>query len=275
MALSEGERRGVRAARAAHAAAQKLGRNAAAREPNPRVKDKTSNSPPTALVSWAHRGEDWSDEQAAAWTQEVVEFTGALRANGIDADLDLFHADEADVDWTRFGPRSVIDSQFVIVAISEAWAQRWSGTNKPSKGAGAVAEADALKGLFQRDQSAWQRKVIVVVLPSESEAVIPDDLMRATRFWVDPDEPDSIETLLRTLTGQPQYAKPQLGRVPVLPPTVAATLDANDGKSLRPTSTTEFEDYSAVLNEVKKTPAGDKASARMSLLMGLLDALSS
>lgn len=275
MALSEEERRSVRAAHAAHAAAQKLGNAAAASDPAPRAPEQARSSPPTALVSWAHRGEDWSDEQAAAWTQEVVEFTGALRANGIDADLDLFHADEADVDWTRFGPRSVADSQFVIVAISEAWAQRWSGTNNPSKGAGAVAEADALKGLFQKDQSAWQRKVIVVVLPSESEVAIPDDLMRATRFWVDPDEPDSIETLLRTLTGQPQYAKPQLGRVPVLPPTVAATLDGTNGKGRRPTAATEFEDYSAVLNEVKKSPAGDKATARMALLMGLLDALSS
>lgn len=275
MALSEEERRSVRAAHAAHAAAKKLGNGSSPRETEPPAHETASGSPPTALVSWAHRGEDWSDDQTAAWTQAVVEFTGALRGNGIDADLDLFHADEVDVDWTRFGPRSVADSQFVIVAISEAWAQRWSGTNKPSKGAGAVAEADALKGLFQKDQSAWQRKVIVVVLPSESEASIPDDLMRATRFWVDPDEPDSIETLLRTLTGQSQYAKPQLGRVPVLPPTVAATLDGPDGRGRRPTVTTEYEDYSAVLNEVKKSPDRDKASARMALLMGLLDALSS
>lgn len=274
MALNEAERRSVRAAHAAHAAAQKLGSGSAA-EPERRTPEETNSSPPTALVSWAHRGENWSDEQAAAWTQEVVEFTGALRANGIDADLDLFHADEADVDWTRFGPRAVADSEFVIVVMSEAWAQRWSGSNDPSKGAGAVAEADALKGLFQKDQSAWQRKVIVVILPSESGASIPDDLMRATRFWVDPDEPDSIETLLRTLTGQPQYAKPQLGRVPVLPPAVAATLDGTDGKARRSTTASEFEDYSAILNEVKSSPAGQKVTVRMALLMGLLDALSS
>ena len=205
----------------------------------------------------------------------MVEFTGALRANGIDADLDLFHADEADIDWTRFGPRAVFESQFVVVAISEAWAQRWIGTNKPSMGAGAVAEADALKGLFQRDQSAWQRKVIVVVLPSQSEDSIPDDLMRATRFWADPSDPDSIETLLRTISGQPQYAKPDLGRIPVLPPTVAATLGVKEGGRKARTESTEFEDYTAVLNEVKQSPAGDKVTDRMALLMGLLDALSS
>lgn len=274
MALSDTHGAAIRAAHAAQAAARKLGPHQPSPDSAPKVLDAGDGRAPTALVSWAHRGEDWSDEESAAWTQEVVEFAGALRANGIDADLDLFHADDANVDWTRFGPRAVMASEFVVVAISDAWAQRWAGTNSPSVGAGAVAEADALKGLFQKDQSAWQRKVVVVVLPSQSAESIPDDLMRATRFWVDPDQPDTIETLLRTLTGQPQYEKPKLERVPVLPPAVAATLGVKEHRKQSPTES-EFEDYTAVLNEVKQAPAGDKVTARMSLLMGLLDALSS
>lgn len=228
---------------------------------------------PTALVSWAHRGEGWSDEDASEWTTQVVEFTAALRANGIDADLDLFHAHEPDIDWTRFGPRAVDSSDFVIIAISEAWAQRWSGTNNPTVGAGAVAESDALKGLFQKDQSAWQRKTILVVLPSQSEKAIPSDLMRVTRFWVDPDDLNTLETLLRTLTGQPEYAKPQLGQIPVMPPSVAASLGVSN--QLQEVSATEFQEYSAVLKAVKDSTERDRKSDRMSMLVGLLDAMSS
>ncbi|UJH70916.1 hypothetical protein [Ornithinimicrobium sp. INDO-MA30-4] len=233
-------------------------------------------SAPTALVSWAHRGEGWSDEEAAKWTQEVVEFTAGLRANGIDADLDLFHAHEAAIDWTRFGPAAVERADYVIVAISEAWAQRWSGANSANVGAGAVAEADALRGLFQVDQNHWQRKVMLVVLPSQDDAAIPKDLMRASRFWVDPEDADSFESLVRTLTGQPLYDKPALGRVPVLPPTVAASLGVSDKRS-ESAESAEFEDYSAVLDEVKRSSTKPKsaiANDRLALLMGLLDALS-
>lgn len=229
--------------------------------------------PVTVFVSWAHRSEQSTDAEASAWTQMVVEFAGALRSQGVDADLDLFHAHEPDIDWTRFGPLAVERSQFVIVAISQAWAERWSGTNTPTVGAGAVGEADALRGLFAKDQVAWQRKAMVVVLPSQDDHVIPADLMRATRFWVDPANPDSLETLLRTVTGQPLYAKPQLGRVPVLPPTVAESLGMHDrgGSS---TELSEFEDYSAVLAAVKDATPREKSRDRMALLMGLLDALS-
>jgi len=273
MALTERQARTVRAAHAGHAAARLLIPVGVELEKS-RTHSGEKSVATTVLVSWAHRGEKWSDEETAGWTQEVVEFTGALRANGIDADLDLFHAEEPDIDWTRFGPRAVADSEFVVIAMSEAWAQRWIGENIPTVGAGAVAEADALKGLFQKDQSKWQRKVIVVVLPSQDEKDIPDDLMRATRFWVDPDDPDSIDTLLRTITGQPLFQKPDLGRVPVLPPTVAASLGVQ-GRGEATTESSEFEDYSALLKKVKESPYGQKASDRMALLMGLLDALSS
>ncbi|MDR6613088.1 hypothetical protein J2Y42_002524 [Leifsonia sp. 1010] len=230
---------------------------------------------PRVLVSWAHRGEGWTDREASDWAREVVEFTGALRANGINADLDLFHSHETETDWTRFGPAQVKDSDFVVIAISEAWAQRWEGTNSLTVGAGAVAEADALKGLFQRDQGAWQRKVIVAILPSQSEDAIPEDLMRATRFWVAPDNPDSLETLVRTLTSQPLYAKPELGEIPVLPPAVAESLGRPKRASESPE--TEFGDYSAVLEEVKKqkrATRSEPSSDRLNMLMGLLDALS-
>jgi hypothetical protein len=233
-------------------------------------------APVKVFISWAHSGESWNSDQAKDWAREVVEFAGVLRSSGIDADLDLFHIHEDDIDWTRYGPRQIDESDYVLVAISEAWAQRWNGTNSPTKGAGAVGEADALRGLFQRDQGAWQRKVMVVTLPSQADVALPDDLARATRFTADPSDIDSLEILIRTLTAQPLYEKPALGEVPVLPPSVSSTL-RKPGRGKEPTP---YGDYSNLLDEArkeersgKKEALEDKESGRLSLLMGLLDAL--
>jgi hypothetical protein len=236
--------------------------------------DETDRSTPSQVfVSWAHSGEGWSQGRSAAWAREVVEFTAKLRNLGVDAELDLFHTHEPAVDWTRFGPQQVSRAEFVIVALSQAWAQRWDGTNTPTVGAGAVGEADALKGLFQSDQAEWQRKVLLVILPSQAEFSIPLDLFRLNRFHVDPDDLDSYDDLLRTMTAQPLYVKPQLGVVPILPPTVTKTLNVRTSSS----RTDEYSAYLALRKAVdreKKLSGKDGSSGdQLATLQGLLDAL--
>lgn len=140
-----------------------------------------------------------------------------MRSQGIDADIDLFHLDEP-IDWTRFGSRGIDSCDFTLVAISPAWAERWSGDNRPGEGAGAANEADTLRGLFARDQDAWQRRVILVMLPGIDSSVVPLDLQRANRVTVDPADPDSIAPLIRLITSQPSYPKPPLGAIPILTP---------------------------------------------------------
>ena len=173
-----------------------------------------------ALVSWAHKDESWTKKESAAWEAEVMEFTLALRQNGIDADIDLFYSHDNLADWTRFGQKAVEESEYVLVAISKAWAERWSGTNKPNVGAGVAVEADTLKGLFNSDQDALQNKLKIVVLGSKSASEIPHDMARFQRFPVDVYQPETFTDLLRTLTNQPYYVKPPLGNVPVLSPAV-------------------------------------------------------
>src|ERR1044071_434363 len=101
---------------------------------------------PTAFVSWAHRAQDWTSAQAKAWEGTVRQFTDALRLAGVDADVDLYHYSDADVDWTRYGTSMIEKSDTTIVAMSTAWAERWQGINPPTVGAGAAREADALHG---------------------------------------------------------------------------------------------------------------------------------
>lgn len=172
---------------------------------------------PTVFISWAHSHSSWTDKQAAAWQESVATLASTLRQSfGIDADIDLFHLHEPE-DWTRFGQRGIVNNERVIVVLSKAWAERWEGSNDPTEGAGAAREADALHGLFSRNQSDWQSKLVVVMLPEVSIDDLPVDLDRVARVNLDPSDPDTYEPLVRNLTGQPVYLKVPLGTVPELP----------------------------------------------------------
>lgn len=175
---------------------------------------------PTVFISWAHRHASWDDSQERDWQSEVANFALSLRRLGVDADIDLFHMDDVHVDWTRFGPRGVRDSDHVLIVISKAWAERWEGDNATHEGAGAVAEADELRGLFASDQTGFQRKCSIIQFPGVRATEIPNGLSRLPRYKVNVDNPDSYTDLLRALTGQPRFPKPPLGKMPVLPPVV-------------------------------------------------------
>ncbi len=197
--------------------------------------------PPTALVSWAHANPGWDDEQKEAWKQQVKCFADLLRAHGIAADLDLFHLTETSIDWTRWGPDKVRTSDFVIVAMSQAWAQRWLGTNAPTVGAGAVAEADMLKGIFGRNQSEFQRKTLIALLPGVGSDVMPEDLYRLNRFHIAELTREGIEDLLRAVFEATRHVPAPVGPRPTFdrpappaspgaatPPPAATAFDAID-----------------------------------------------
>lgn len=173
---------------------------------------------PSAFISWAHKHSSMTPADAQEWERQVAEFATDLRQIGIDVDVDLYHLDDPEVDWTRFGPDAVRNQEFILIAASPAWRERWEGTNHPAEGAGAAAEADALKGLFHQDQLEFQRRVKVILLPGQdASSSVPVELWRLTRYEIDPDNPDSPLPLLRAMTGQPLYVKPPLGAVPILP----------------------------------------------------------
>lgn len=217
MAVNETVRRGLTVVREVQAA---LGGVSTAVSPLPRdsaspVLHTVEVEPPTAFISWAHSHSSWTKEQSSDWESQIAAFAAVLRRLGIGAEVDLFHLDEPQ-DWTRFGPQQVVEAKFTLVVMSLAWAERWSGTNSPREGAGAAAEADTLKGLFTRDQEAWQRRVVLVMLPDIGPDIVPPDLQRVARVPVDPTDPDSFGPLIRMLTEQPRYPKPPVGEVPVL-----------------------------------------------------------
>jgi hypothetical protein len=170
----------------------------------------SSMNPRTALVSWAHRNPGWSDAEAEGWILSVVRFASLLCENGIDAELDLWHESDTRIDWTRWGQQQVRDRDLVVIVMSRAWKERWEGTNSPKQGAGAVAEADALKGRFNNDQSEFQRRTIVVLLPGVSDDLIPFDLHRLNRVRIERLDPDGIAGVVRLFSGKPRFVKPEV-----------------------------------------------------------------
>jgi hypothetical protein len=187
---------------------------------------------PTAIVSWAHMSEGWTHVQTTEWRQQVMALVDALRDNGIDADIDLHHA--GDVDWTRFGPQAIVEKDWVLVALSPSWKERFEGRNDPTVGAGAAGEGNALRSIWADDQTAFQNKLVLLTLPMmRGEKLIPVELHGVQRFTIDEFTNVSLEPLLRLLTDQPAYPLRPLGSIPRLAtetriPEVAAVAHQDD-----------------------------------------------
>ena len=150
--------------------------------------DDSGDDHPTAFVSWAH--------DDPAWEATVYAFVHGLYANGIQAEIDLFHLSDPHINWADYGSRAIEFSDYVLLAVSAAYKQRWDGTGDPAKGAGAAYEANTLKSIFADDRNEFQRKVKVVILPGASEDDIPLPIKAPIpRFHVDPQSNASFEGL--------------------------------------------------------------------------------
>ena len=176
------------------------------------------SSPPTAVVLWAHSDSDGQAEQREGWQQSVIRLTYLLVENGIDADVDLFHTHEP-TDWARFGPRAIVASDWVLVVVSPTWRRAFEGSNKPTESAGAVGEANTLRGMFTNDQAAFLRRVVLVLLPGRKLSDVPTELVATTtRVCVPSLTSDGLEKLLRILHRHAAYPKRRPGPAPKLPP---------------------------------------------------------
>ena len=190
-----------------------------------------------------------SDAQAQAWESEITELATTLRGLGIDVDVDLYHLDDVDVDWTRYGPEAIQRADFILIAASRAWRERWEGSNRPTEGAGAAAEADALKGMFNQNQRTFQQRVKVVLLESQDPHVTPPELARLQRYRITSSDRDSALSLVRMLTGQPTYVKPPLGAIPILPPAFEQQL----GTQARKEQNRGLGENERMLKELRRT----------------------
>ena len=215
-------------------------------------------SPPSAVISWAHQNVGWSPDQTERWSETIRALAELLTASYVRVEVDLWYQHDSTTDWTRFGPQMIQECDFVIIAVSTAWRERWEGTNKPTQGAGAAAEADTIKGLFERDQSAFQRKMLIAVLPGASDDDVPPTLARLNRFYIKAITQEGISELLRTVHKQPKYVRPALGAMPDLSPAPSAlTTRLNDTLSAPTPAAARQPEHSGPQGAVTVTGTGN------------------
>lgn len=160
------------------------------------------------FLSYAHTGRGWTDERRKRWQRQVVEFA-LLLGHWVEVEADFFRSADPTVDWTRYGVRAIEAADVVVIVGNDEYWKRWAGKNDPDEGAGVAREADALLGLYHRDQRAFQEKVVVVLLPGEDSGAVPDDLVRAHTYRVATLDLDGVEPLLRRVFGVPEIPRPQ------------------------------------------------------------------
>jgi hypothetical protein len=164
-----------------------------------------------------------NDSEADAWRDQVRALAERLNANGCIVNMDLFDRGD-DTDWSRYGPRMIDEADFTLIVASKAYRERWDGDNPPREGAGATREINTMKGIFNKDRSAFQNKFRVIELPGITGDDIPDEIFAVLlRYRVDPFNDAGLEILLRDLTSQPEFSLPPAGTIPLLPPRSAVT----------------------------------------------------
>lgn len=177
-----------------------------------------SEARPKALVSWAHIDLGWTKEQIQERQDAVLAFTNALREHGIDADVDLFHHNKT-TDWTRFGPSLIAEPDRIVLGIvSKAWQTAWEGGGDPTKGAGAAAEADALRSTYAMNRDTFLVRLRLIILPGASNDEVPNGLHGVPRYSITSYDKDGMADLLRDLLDNPRFPPSPLGSMPSFDP---------------------------------------------------------
>ena len=164
----------------------------------------------SAVISYSHD----SPEHSA----RVLAFAQALRANGIDVELDQFHGEEI-VDWPRWcnEQTSREANDFVLCVCTAEYRRRIDGRVAPEAGKGAYWEGSLL------DDEVYDAKgngrIIPILFDDEPESAIPRFLSGWTRCRLKEFAlgDAGFEQLLRILTGQGKVVKEPLGPIPILP----------------------------------------------------------
>lgn len=228
---------------------------------------------PRVLLSYAHEAKN------PHHVDRVRALYDALRANGVDAQIDLIQAEQR-TNWIDWMTREIRLADFVLVIASPSYRRRAEGHAAPGEGRGVQWEAAQIQELLYADQRNNVRRVLPVVLHGCSAQDIPDWLrpVGTTHYRVgSPDEP-GFERLLRVLLGLPFETEAPLGTAPHLPPrdrTVASSASASASvqldTGLTHLSARRYDDaYRSFARALDDSPGDSEALyyAALSLLAG-------
>jgi TIR domain len=177
---------------------------------------------PRVLISYAH--------ESPEHTAEIERLYRLLRANGIDAQLDLVAAEEPQ-DWVHWMTGEIRKADHVLMVISPSYKRRFESDEPAEHGAGVGWEARIIRDEIYRDQAGARRKFLTVLLPGGRREDIPLVLQpgAGSRYYVTDFTLAGAESLIRWLTRQPAHMAPQLGPIPHLPPMAALKTEPAPG----------------------------------------------
>jgi hypothetical protein len=135
-----------------------------------------------------------------------------VREDGIDCELDKW-APHPSQGWPRWMDRQIDEADFVLVVCTDTY-YRAIG-REAGRGRGVRFES-ALMVQAIYDADMRNEKFIPVLFADSSPSAVIKPLRGMTRYQVDTQ--DGYDGLLRHLTSQPRYLKPDLGPPRILPP---------------------------------------------------------
>lgn len=138
---------------------------------------------PPVFISYTH--------DSPSHDQRVCKLTNDLRAEGFDADLDQFHANQ---DWPLWMEKSIAGATYVLVVCTETYLRRWNNDEKPGKGLGAQWESRLTRQHLYESPTEHD-KFIPVVFDHADLAHIPTPLRNVTRVVL----ADGLDSLLNRL----------------------------------------------------------------------------
>lgn len=162
------------------------------------------SKPPKVFISYSHDSPEHMDR--------VLELSNRLRDDGIDCTVDQYETSPPQ-GWPRWCEDQLEQADYVLVACTEKYRQRFRAKEERGKGLGVKWEGAVITQDIY-DAEANNTRFIPVTFTPEDAAYIPTVLRGATRYELEGD----YEKLYRHITGQPLVLKPQLGKRKSLPP---------------------------------------------------------
>ena len=168
---------------------------------------------PRVFISYAH-------EDSAHMDAVLAFATFLVREEGIDVVLDRW-GQEVSRDWNLWAIQSLKEADFVLLIASPTCKAVGEGYVDDDHNRGLQAEMALIREAIYRQRSSGVLKYLPVVLPGGKLADLPDFIQPWTihNFHVTSFTRAGAENLLRTLTRQPAYVRPEPpAYVPPLPP---------------------------------------------------------
>lgn len=161
---------------------------------------------PKVFISYAH--------DTIAHEERVLDLSNKLLAHFINSNCDQYVEDgNPERGWPNWMEENIRISDFVLVASSERFLERFEGRGKAGSGLGAKWESTLTANeIYQND--SINKKYIPIVFDSADKKYIPTFLQPFTYYDVSQDE--DFLLLLQRLKGQLKNRKPIMGAPAVL-----------------------------------------------------------